>query len=93
MSGPSGGGGSDWPLTGQLAASTAGGSVIGDTLAEEISARLAQNYGDVSRMTCPHTSAIGPNVVTLCHGVIDSEDYAIVVFFEDRDGHFTLLPI
>jgi hypothetical protein len=95
MSGPAGdgGGGNDWPLTGQLSASTAGGPVPGDTLAEDVSDRLAQDFGDVSRMDCPPTPGVGQNVVTLCHGVIDSSDYAIVVFFEDDDGHFTLLPI
>ena len=26
----------------------------------------------------------------VCHGAIDGDDWAAVVFFEDRDGVFTL---
>ncbi len=92
LSEPGGGGGNGWPLTGQLSASTAHDPVTGDALAKVISARLTQDFGDVSRMECPLTPKLGQGVVTVCHGVIDSLDYAVVVFFEDTDGHFTLLP-
>ncbi len=93
MSAPDGAGGSGWPLTGQLSASTVGSPLTGDTLAEVISARLNQDFGDVSRMNCPATPKVGQGVVTVCRGVIDSMDYSVVVFFEDQDGHFTLLPV
>lgn len=93
MSEPDGAGGSGWPLTGQLSASAAGSPLTGDTLAKVISARLNQDFGDVSRMDCPGTPKVGQGVVTVCRGVINSSDYAVVVFFEDQDGHFTLLPV
>jgi hypothetical protein len=44
-------------------------------------------------MNCPDTAKVGQGVVTVCHGVVSSSEYAIVVYFEDKDGHFTLDPI
>lgn len=81
------------PLTGQLPASPGGGRATGDTLARAVSDRITQDGGDVSRMDCPETARVGQGVVTVCHGVISSSDYAIVVYFEDKDGHFTLEPL
>jgi hypothetical protein len=86
-------GGSTGPLTGQLSASTGGSRATGDTLARAVSARITQDGGDVSRMDCPETPKVGQGVVTVCHGVISLSDYAIVVYFEDKDGHFTLEPL
>jgi len=87
------GGGGTGPLTGQLSASAGGGPVTGDTLASAVSARITQDGGDVSRMDCPKTPKVGQGIVTVCHGVIDLSDYAIVVYFEDQDGRFTLEPL
>jgi len=91
--GPGSQDGSAGPLTGQLAASPGGASVTGATLASAVSARITQDGGDVSRMDCPPTPRVAQGVVTVCHGVVSSSDYAIVVYFEDPDGHFTLEPI
>jgi hypothetical protein len=79
------------PLTGQLSAPPAG-PVTGDTLAKAVTDRITQDGGDVSRMDCPRTPKVGQGVVTVCHGVVDSTDWAIVVLFEDEDGRFTLIP-
>src|SRR6476469_9855019 len=46
------------PLTGQLAASTHGGRLPGDTLAEAVRDRITQDGGDVSRMDCPETAKV-----------------------------------
>ena len=81
------------PLTGQLATSTGGGRVTGDALAEAVSARITQDGGDVSRMDCPETPKVSQGVVTVCHGVISLSDYAVVVYFEDKSGRFTLEPL
>lgn len=81
------------PLTGQLATSTHGARVTGDTLAEAVSARITDDGGDVSRMDCPQTPKVGQGIVTVCHGVIDHGDWAVVVYFEDADGRFTLQPL
>ena len=81
------------PLTGQLPASTGGARVTGDTLATAVSARITQDGGDVSRMDCPETPKVGQGIVTVCHGVISSWDYAVIVYFEDTDGRFTLEPL
>jgi hypothetical protein len=81
------------PLTGQLPASTDGGLVPGDTLAAAVSDRITQDGGDVSRMDCPETPKVGQGIVTVCHGVISLSDYAVVVYFEDKDGRFTLEPL
>jgi hypothetical protein len=81
------------PLTGQLAASSHGGRVTGDTLAEAVSARITQDGGEVSRMDCPETAKVDQGIVTVCHGVISMSDWAVIVYFEDRDGRFTLEPL
>jgi hypothetical protein len=81
------------PLTGQLTASPDGGRVTGDTLARAVSDRITQDGGEVSRMDCPETLKAGQGVVTVCHGVISSSDWAVIVYFEDKDGHFTLEPL
>jgi hypothetical protein len=85
--------GTSGPLTGQLSASAGGGQVTGDTLARAVSARITQDGGEVSRMDCPETPRVGQGIVTVCHGVISLSDYAVVVYFEDEDGHFTLEPL
>lgn len=79
------------PLTGQLSAPAAG-PVTGDILAQAVTARIIQDGGDVSRMDCPPTPKVGQGVVAVCHGVVESTDWAIVVLFEDEDGRFTLVP-
>jgi len=91
--GPVDEGSSTGPLTGQLSSSPGGGRVSGDTLARSVSDRITSDGGDVTRMDCPETPESGQGVVTVCHGVISGSDYAIVVYFEDEDGHFTLEPI
>lgn len=88
--GPAGSGG---PLTGQLAASTSGGRLAGTQLAHAVSTRIDQDGGNVTLMNCPDTAKVGQGVVTVCHGVVSTSEYAIVVYFEDRDGRFTLDPI
>jgi len=88
--GPAGSGG---PLTGQLAASTSGGRLAGPQLAHAVSTRIDQDGGNVTLMNCPDTAKVGQGVVTVCHGVVSSSEYAIVVYFEDKDGRFTLDPI
>ncbi|MDQ1742610.1 MAG: hypothetical protein QOE23_949 [Pseudonocardiales bacterium] len=87
------GGTSTGPLTGQLSASPGGGPVTGDTLARAVIDRITQDGGEVSRMDCPETPKAGQGVVTVCHGVISSSDWAVIVYFEDKDGHFTLEPL
>lgn len=91
--GPSGPDGSAGPLTGQLTSLPRGAPITGATLASAVRARITQDGGDVSRMDCPPTPRVAQGVVTVCHGVVSSSDYAIVVYFEDLDGHFTLEPI
>lgn len=84
---------SSGPLTGQLSTSTHGGGVTGDTLAEAVGDRITQDGGDVSRMDCPETPKVGQGIVTVCHGVISMSDWAVVVYFEDEEGRFTLEPL
>lgn len=88
--GPSGG--DDAPLTGQLG-KTPTGPVRGDELANEVTAIIADDGGDVSDLRCPDTPAVAQNVTTVCHGTISGSAYAVVVFFEDVSGRFTLLPV
>ncbi|HST49838.1 hypothetical protein [Jatrophihabitans sp.] len=81
------------PLTGQLTASPHGGRVLGATLAEAVTDRITQDGGEVSRMDCPVTPKAGQGIVTVCHGVISMSDWAVIVYFEDTDGRFTLEPL
>ncbi len=93
VTGPTDDNTSTGPLTGQLSASPGGGRVTGDTLARTVGDRITQDGGEVSRMDCPDTPKAGQGVVTVCHGVISSSDWAVIVYFEDEDGHFTLEPL
>jgi hypothetical protein len=86
-------GGTSGPLTGQLSTAPGGGRVSGDALAQAVSERITQDGGEVSRMDCPETPKVGQGVVSVCHGVISLSDYAVVVYFEDKDGRFTLAPL
>jgi hypothetical protein len=85
--------GSSGPLTGQLSQAPAGAALSGADLAAAVSGRIQQDGGDVSRMSCPDTAGVAQGVVTVCHGVISGSDYAIVVYFEDKQGRFTLEPL
>jgi hypothetical protein len=49
--------------------------------------------GDVSDLRRPDTPSVAQNVTTVCHGMISGSAYAVVVFFEDASGRFTLLPV
>jgi hypothetical protein len=87
-----GGTGGTVPLTGQLAARPAG-ALAGADLADTVQRRITQDGGDVSRMDCPETSHVVQGVVTVCHGSVSGSDYAVIVYFEDAQGRFTLEPV
>jgi hypothetical protein len=93
IAGPLGNTGTSGPLTGQLPQPVAQGVLAGGDLSKAVSARIDQDGGDVSRMACPSTPRVTQGVVTVCHGVVSGSDYAIVVYFEDEQGHFTLNPV
>jgi len=86
------GSGSAGPLTGSVAV-PAGGRLSGDDLASSVRQRIQADGGSPSRMTCPDTTAVAQNVTTVCHGVIDDEDWAVLVFFESTAGAYTALPV
>ena len=44
-------------------------------------------------MDCPDTRKVGQGVVTVCHGQIEGDDWAVIVYFEDELGSFTLNPL
>ncbi|HSR25423.1 MAG TPA: DUF4333 domain-containing protein, partial [Candidatus Eisenbacteria bacterium] len=79
-------------LTGKLPAMTAGAALAGKDLSAAVSARIQDDGGDVARMDCPDTPKVDQGVVTVCHGSISGETWAVVVYFEDTRGHFTLDP-
>lgn len=85
-------GGSWGPTRGTLAP-PAGGAVKGETLADEVSRQVRDEGGDPEDITCPGTSRVQQDVTTVCHGQIDGDDYAFVVFFENERGAYTLLEI
>lgn len=79
------------PITGQVTVSDA--ALSGDALATTLRQVIRDDGGTTSDLRCPDTTAVRQNVTTVCHGVVDETDWALVVFFEDADGHFTLLPL
>lgn len=85
------GGSAGAPLTGQVAVRS--GTLPGGDLAAAVQQRIRDDGGNPWRISCPDTAAVSQNVTTVCHGRIDGEDWAIIVFFEDTSGSYTLLPV
>jgi hypothetical protein len=81
------------PLTGGVPNLAAGAALRGSVLSAAVTDRIHIDGGDVSDMACPDTPSVDQGVVTVCHGWIDDEKWAVVVYFEDADGTFTLEPI
>jgi hypothetical protein len=83
-------GGPGETLTGQLAPLAAPPKLPGAALDQVVTDVINRSGGDASGMTCPDTPAVAQGVVTVCHGFIDDDGWAVVVFFEDAAGRFTL---
>jgi hypothetical protein len=84
--------GSMAPLTGSVSVA-AGQSLPGDDLANAVEQRIhADGAADV-QMDCPGTPKVAQGVVTVCHGQIEGDEWAVVVYFEDDLGSFTLNPL
>lgn len=81
------------PLTGKLPAVPTYGALAGARLAPAVSATVEQDVGVVSNLKCPETPRVAQGVVTVCHGSISGNAWSVVVFFENRDGQFTVLPV
>ena len=79
------------PLTGQVQV-TPSGTVAGSELSKIVEKVVIDDGGDVAELRCPDTSQLKQGAVTVCHGTISSEAWAIVVVFEDADGNFTAVP-
>ena len=71
----------------------AGGGLPGEDLVASLQQLIRADGGDPSEMVCPVTARVDQNVTTVCHGSIDGEDWALVVFFEDTAGRYTLQPV
>ena len=81
------------PLTGQLQRLSSGSAVRGADLETELTALIGDDGGEVTDMRCPDTPSVGQGVVTVCHGSISGDPWAVIVFFEDSAGRFTLQPV
>ena len=81
------------PLTGQLQDLSPGSTVRGADLETELTALIREDGGEVTEMRCPDVPNVGQGVVTVCHGSISGDPWAVVVFFEDSQGRFTLQPV
>lgn len=81
------------PLTGQLSDLSPGSTVRGADLEAELTTIIRADGGEVSEMRCPDTPTVGQGVVTVCHGSISGDPWAVIVFFEDSQGRFTLQPV
>lgn len=80
-------------LTGTVERVATNGALAGPDLKAAVQARIEDDDGEVTAMTCPDTPRVAQGVVTVCHGSIDRSEWAIVVLFEDDKGAYTLLPI
>ena len=69
------------------------GSLDGPTLAAEIARQITDEGGDPEGITCPSTPKVAQDVTTVCHGDVDGDEWAFVVFFEDAEGRYTLLEL
>lgn len=81
------------PLTGQLRDLSPGSTVPGADLETDLTTIIDADGGEVREMRCPDTPSIRQGVVTVCHGSISGDPWAVVVFFEDAEGRFTLQPV
>ncbi|EWT00296.1 hypothetical protein N865_16525 [Intrasporangium oryzae NRRL B-24470] len=85
-----GGPGSTTPMTGTLPSGSTVTPLSGADLSRTVSARIAQDGSTVDEMQCPATPKVAQGVVTVCHGTVDGGDWAVVVYFEDAIGSYTL---
>lgn len=81
------------PLTGKLPAVPTNGMLQGARLVAAVGATVGHDVSEVSNLKCPDTPRVAQGVVTVCHGSISGDEWGVVVFFENRDGNFTLLPV
>ncbi|MET9023468.1 hypothetical protein ABZV93_26195 [Actinopolymorpha sp. NPDC004070] len=42
---------------------------------------------------CPDVASVVQGVVAVCHGTISGDQWAVIVYFEDAQGHYTLVPV
>lgn len=89
--GPGDGGPLTGKLTGKLATTTAG--LRGADLEDVVTNRITDDGGDVETMRCPDVASVAQGVVAVCHGSISGDQWAVIVYFEDAQGHYTLDPI
>lgn len=86
-------GGAGEPLTGRVSGVSAGSPLTGATLAGAVTTRIHDDGGHVDQITCPDLKTVAQGTVTVCHATIDGGNWAVVVFFEDAQGTYTLNPI
>ena len=77
------------PLTGSVSVA-AGRSLPAKDLANAVEQRILDDGAADVSMTCPSTAKVAQGVVTVCHGDIEGDEWAVVVYFEDELGEFTL---
>lgn len=88
----SGGSGGWGPTRGTVAPSSSS-ALDGPALAAEIERRVSDDGGDPDGIVCPATPRVAQDVTTVCHGDVDGDEWAFVVFFEDAQGRYTLLEV
>jgi len=86
-------GGSGYGPTQGTVAPSAGRSLDGPVLAAELERQVSDEGGDPDGITCPATAEVAQDVTTVCHGQVDGDEWAFVVFFEDATGRYTLLEV
>lgn len=78
------------PLTGQLSSVPNGGQVTAADLTGEIADRLEKDGWLVEDMRCPQVTGLAQGTVSVCHATLDDGDWAVIIFFEDSKGTYTL---
>lgn len=78
------------PLTGQLSEVPNGRQVAAADLTAEIRERLEEDGWLVEDMRCPQVTGLAQGTVSVCHSTMDDGEWAVIVFFEDAKGTYTL---
>jgi hypothetical protein len=78
------------PLTGKVPGVSRSMSLSADRLSSAVSVRMEDDGWFVDEVTCPATPKVAQGVVSVCHATMDDGEWAVIVYFEDEQGTYTL---
>ncbi|WP_020574133.1 hypothetical protein [Actinopolymorpha alba] len=78
------------PLRGMVPEPPTDGLIRGTDLTRVVTDLVEEDWDETATLRCPDTEKVNQGVVTLCHGTIGGDEWAVIVYFEDARGRFTL---